>query len=147
MKSGVYKITNKINNKIYVGSSVNIKARWDDHIKMLTNSRHHNKHLQSSFNKHKLENFDFIILEICNKEELIIKEQFYIDTLKPEYNILKTAGSRLGQKHSDESKAKMSKSQKGRKVSEETKKKIGEARKAAWKLKALSLSLANRPSP
>ena len=40
------------------------------------------------------------ILEYCNKESLINKEQYYMDILKPQYNICKTAGSTLGFKHS-----------------------------------------------
>ena len=40
------------------------------------------------------------ILEHCSKEEVTQKEQFYLDTLKPTYNILKFAGSSLGFKHS-----------------------------------------------
>jgi group I intron endonuclease len=40
------------------------------------------------------------ILEHCAKEDVTLREQFYLDTLKPTYNILKLAGSSLGFKHS-----------------------------------------------
>ena len=46
-------------------------------------------------------------MEYCDKKETLIREQYYLDLLKPEYNILKKAGSPLGFKHSDEAKAKM----------------------------------------
>lgn len=47
------------------------------------------------------------ILEFCNLNKLLSREQFYLDNLKPEYNIAQTAGSTLGYKHTDESIAKM----------------------------------------
>jgi hypothetical protein len=50
--------------------------------------------------KHGYSNFKLEILEYCDKEHLIQREQYYIDVLKPEYNILKVAGSTLGFKHS-----------------------------------------------
>ena len=79
------------------------------------------------------------IIEYCEKSDLIKKEQYYIDLLKPEYNILKIAGSSLGFKHTEESLAKMigeknpmfgKKGVKhpmfGKKLSEETRLKISE---------------------
>jgi group I intron endonuclease len=56
---------------------------------------------------HGFDNFTLEILEYCNPSDLINREQHYIDLLKPEYNILKIAGSRLGAKHSDEVKGKI----------------------------------------
>jgi group I intron endonuclease len=54
-------------------------------------------------------NFSLEILEYCNnKSEVVLREQYYIDLLKPEYNILPTAGSLLGFKHSEETIAKLS---------------------------------------
>lgn len=48
------------------------------------------------------------ILEYCNGKELLLKrEQDYLDNLKPEYNIVETAGSTLGYKHTEESLEKM----------------------------------------
>ena len=45
-------------------------------------------------------NFSLEILEYCEPKDLISREQYYLDLIKPEYNILKIAGSRLGAKHS-----------------------------------------------
>lgn len=52
-------------------------------------------------------------MEYCDKSDLILREQYYLDKLNPEYNILKIAGSSRGFKHSKETKIKISKSLKG----------------------------------
>ena len=51
--------------------------------------------------------FSFEILEYCNTNNVLAREQYYIDLLKPEYNIAEIAGSTLGYKHTSESLAKM----------------------------------------
>lgn len=51
--------------------------------------------------------FSFEILEFCDIKNVLVREQYYIDLLKPEYNILLKAGSPLGYKHTDEAKEKM----------------------------------------
>nr|YP_010218705.1 GIY-YIG endonuclease [Morchella brunnea]UBU98542.1 GIY-YIG endonuclease [Morchella brunnea] len=50
-------------------------------------------------------NFTLEILEYCEPSNAVAREQHYIDILKPQYNILQTAGSPLGRKHSEEAKA------------------------------------------
>lgn len=79
--SGIYKITNIVNNKIYIGSSRNIKNRWFKHTALLRHNKHENKHLQNAWNKYGEENFKFEIVEQCEVEELLIREQFYLDSL------------------------------------------------------------------
>ena len=113
MKSGVYKITNIINNKCYVGSSQNILRRWSEHKRELFKNKHHSIVLQRSYNKHKLNNFIFEVLEYCTTDMLLIKEQYYIDILKPKYNMLKFAGSALGHIVTEKTKLKMSLKKKG----------------------------------
>ncbi len=51
--------------------------------------------------KYGYSNFSFSILEYCDKEMVIKREQYFIDLIKPEYNLLKIAGSSAGYKHSD----------------------------------------------
>jgi group I intron endonuclease len=85
--------------------------------------------IYSAILKHGYSNFQLEILEYCTKENVISREQYYIDLLKPEYNLLKKAGSILGFKHSLLSKKKMSVSAQGRKHTEETKKLISLATK------------------
>lgn len=96
MKSGIYKIVNNITKDIYIGSSVNLSNRKSRHFKDLEKNTHHSVILQRAVNKYKIENFDFIILEYCDKNELLIREQYYLDSLLPLYNILKNAGNSLG---------------------------------------------------
>ena len=117
-KTGVYKITNLINDKFYIGSSTSSKDGFKDriktHIRLLSRGEHYNKHLQSAWDKYGVESFKFEILEeLTGKIKILEREQYYIDSLdatnpKIGYNKAKTAGSILGFKHSDESKIKMS---------------------------------------
>ena len=69
-------------------------------------------------------NFKLEILEYCDSENVIEREQYYLDLLKPEYNILKMAGSCYGHRHTEETLAKF----RARKLSEETKAKISAAK-------------------
>ena len=59
---GIYLIRNKINNKVYVGQSVNIKARWSNHKRELEKGIHSNDHLQKSYNKYGKINFEFKVI-------------------------------------------------------------------------------------
>lgn len=121
---GIYQIINKINEKSYIGSSINLKYRKYSHFRELKHGIHHSIVLQRAYNKYGKESFEYMILENCNKEDCIITEQRYLDTLKPEYNICSVAGNCLGRKFSEETKAKMRKAKKGFKHSEETKQKM-----------------------
>ena len=82
MESGVYQIKNKVNDKSYIGSSINIKNRLYKHLWMLKNNKHDNVYLQSSFNKYGENSFEFNILEYCDESKLIITENKYIELLK-----------------------------------------------------------------
>lgn len=96
--SGIYKITNLVNGKIYVGSSCNIKRRWDEHKYELSHNTHSNGHLQKAYNKYGKNNFSYEIIEECDENDLLKREQYYLDILKPfthtenGYNIQKIAG-------------------------------------------------------
>lgn len=108
MKSGIYQISNKINNHSYIGSAINLKTRFATHRNRLKNNNHHSIYLQRAYNKYGLENFEFKILEYCDKSILINREQWFLEELNPEYNICKIAGSCLGVKFSKESNKKKS---------------------------------------
>lgn len=108
-KAGIYQIINNITNKSYIGSSKSINNRWNVHRYLLKMGKHSNKHLQYSWNKYGEKNFNFIILEECNINDLITREQFFIDTFKPEYNIREIASSNEGFNHTIKSKDKISK--------------------------------------
>lgn len=107
--SGIYKISNSISEKFYIGSAVNIKIRFKGHKYKLRHNSHSNIKLQASWNLHGEEAFEFIILEYCEKQNLIEREQYWIDKLeavKFGYNINKFANSRLGMLHTNETKLK-----------------------------------------
>jgi group I intron endonuclease len=98
---GIYWIKNLANHCIYIGSAVNFEKRFKDHKAGLKKGKHSNYHLQNAWNKHGEENFVFEPLEkVKDKNNLIKREQYFIDNLAPEYNICKVAGSLLGVKHS-----------------------------------------------
>lgn len=82
MSIGVYKITNIITGKFYIGSSKNIEARLKGHFKDLETNTHGNKHLQNSYNKYGKEVFITEILEITTLENLRSKEDYYIKQTK-----------------------------------------------------------------
>lgn len=84
---GIYMIINLINGKKYIGSSINIRQRLWEHRATLRHNKHYNNHLQRAWNKYGEENFDFSILERCPKEKRFEREQYYVDSLHPEYNI------------------------------------------------------------
>ena len=87
--SGIYKIINKVNGKYYVGSSINIYRRWSMHKSWLNRNKHHNYHLQLSWNKYGQQNFDFIIEKEVPPETLLKVEDEYLLLAKKEasYNL------------------------------------------------------------
>lgn len=79
---GVYEIRNKINNKVYIGSTtVSFKKRFLHHEWKLLNNKHKNRHLQSAWNLYGKLNFEFNIIEITIPEKSLEREQFYLDTV------------------------------------------------------------------
>lgn len=105
--SGIYKIYNLIDDKIYIGSSRYIQSRWQAHKKLLENQKHHSIHLQRWVNKYGIDKLIFEIIEECDIDFLILREQYYLDTLKPKFNIRVNAKSNKGLKQSKEHTAKM----------------------------------------
>jgi len=79
MNSGIYLIKNILDEKVYIGSSVNLKGRRYKHFWMLEKGIHDNPHLQNSYNKFGKENFKFEILENCECNILVERENYYID--------------------------------------------------------------------
>jgi len=129
-KVGIYKITNLINNLVYIGSTVNLYRRKNEHLKELRANKHHNSHMQNSFNKYGEDIFEFTIQDIVfDLESLIEREQFWIDHYKSNdktigYNIREKAESNVYLVASEETRRRISNANKGQIVSEETKKKL-----------------------
>lgn len=86
---GIYQIKNIKNNKIYIGSTMNFYSRFLEHRAELRGGNHPNIHLQRAFDKYGELSFIFEILEVrtADRDFLFDLEQWYIDVLKPEYNI------------------------------------------------------------
>lgn len=80
--TGIYGIKNLINNKIYVGQAEDIYSRWIHHKSDLRGNRHHNCHLQNSWNKYGEINFLFYIIKECKSSELDEKERYWIVQLR-----------------------------------------------------------------
>ena len=120
---GIYKITLLKDGRSYIGSSVGVERRWTDHKRDLKGNYHHSRHLQRAWNKYGADAFGFEILEKCDvegldddaiKELLFQREQFWFDSIRPEFNGCLVARSRLGYKATPETRAKQSAARKGK---------------------------------
>jgi len=139
---GIYQIRNIIDDKIYIGSSIDIQRRWNDHINILKKGKHHSIRLQNAWNMYGENNFRFEVIEtILLNEFLEEREQYWIDKTKSYcdnfgYNIaIYVKRPRKGKPawnkgltgiYTKEVLENMSKTRKGKKLSEEHKKNIKE---------------------
>lgn len=103
-KSGVYLITNIITLDTYVGSSVNLGRRFKSYFTFSHISKpvRSNTIIHRALLKYGYAHFKVEILEYCKLESVLKREQYYLDLLKPTYNILKKADSSKGYKHTIE---------------------------------------------
>lgn len=109
---GIYIITNLITGKTYIGQSIDIQRRFHEHRCI---SHESNRHLKYALAKYGKENFKYEVLEECKEDELDERERYYIEKLKPEYNITTGGQDSL------------------RRFPDEIKKKISEKSKEQWK--------------
>jgi group I intron endonuclease len=123
-QAGIYKWTHLESGKIYIGSAVDLSLRLRDYFNKSFLNRNKNMYIYNALLHHGYSAFSLSIIEYINISNLNVKEagklilereQYYLDTLQPEYNILKIAGNSLGYKHSKEALAKMSEAVKGEK--------------------------------
>lgn len=96
MESGVYQITNTKSQRIYIGSSLNVRTRIRAHKVSLRNGTHHSYLLQRAFDKYGESCFSFEQIVICREQDRLEYEQAIIDGLSPFYNICKQVGSTKG---------------------------------------------------
>lgn len=121
MISGIYCITNTLDNKKYIGQSVNLKKRWNTHLWLLKSNKHFNIHLQRAYNLNP-DKFVFEVLEYCDNSKLNDREIFYINkygTMINGYNLCEGGNSTKGRICTEETKEKISKSKTGVKVKQE----------------------------
>lgn len=109
-KSGIYMWTNKLNNKKYIGSSVNLKRRLLEYYNVNRLLNEKSMSINKALLKYGYSNFTIKILEFCDTNSLTTKEKYYFDMFSPEYNILNTPASPSrgsGWFHSEATKEKM----------------------------------------
>lgn len=93
MTMGIYKITNKLNEQSYIGLSMNIESRWEQHIKYAfkeCEDSYHKNRLYNAIRKYGVDNFSFEVIEECEKEKLQEREKYWInfyDTFNKGYNL------------------------------------------------------------
>ncbi len=117
MKAIIYKIQNITTLDCYIGSSANYSRRKKRHFEDLKKGNHHSIILQRAYNKYGVDLFEISILEsfeYFTKKDILNREQYYLDFIKPIYNICKTAGSQLGSTRSLEFKELCRKRMKGK---------------------------------
>lgn len=118
---GVYLIVNTISQHRYIGSSVDVRRRWNEHRSALNKGKSPCTILQRAWALYGEATFEITVLEYVEKEKLAVTEQRYIDELRPEYNaqpIVDRPGPRI---YSAEARAKISAAGKRRRLPEKQK--------------------------
>ena len=137
-KCGIYCITNKVNNKKYIGKSVNIYQRIRQHINKLNKrSKDENQYFINSWFKYGRENFYYEILEYCEKDNSLLKERelFYIkkyNTINREFGYNLRMDSSTNIIINDETKSKLSIAQTKRFSNQSERDKISKSSKKVW---------------
>ena len=119
-KSGIYMLTNKLTNDIYIGQSIDISKRFRNYFNLSYLKSKDSYIISRGLIKYGYSNFSVTILEYCDISDLTLREQYYFDKFNPQYNILKVAGSSRNFKHYEKTKTKISKSLKGIYVKEKS---------------------------
>lgn len=120
--SGIYKITNTVNNKIYIGCASNIRTRVNGHLYSLRKGMHDNNYLQNSWNKYGEDSFLFETVELCDVNDLHSKEHHWVNFLNCldktiGYNIKPTDPNGCSI-HSEETREKLKIANKGKRPSQ-----------------------------
>ena len=108
-KCGIYKITNLINGKVYIGQSINVYRRMKAHLWELDRNGN-NMILHKAFKKYGIENFSYELICECSAEELNEKEIYFIekyDSYNNGYNATKGGGQNLGYNPTEETRQKL----------------------------------------
>lgn len=140
---GIYRITNKIDGKSYIGKTgMNFGDRWDSHRSLLNSGKHDNPYLQNAWRKYGGENFEFAIVEVVEDAELLnCLEIEYIAKYRSDglsYNLHDggDGGYNLGKHLSDETKRKIGEKNRinmlGKKATTETRRKMSDSQKKRY---------------
>ena len=96
-RCGIYKIQSIIKpERIYIGSTVDFIDRRKGHLFNLRHNNHHSPKLQHHYSKYGERDLKFSLILSCDKDLLLVNEQFFIDAHSPWFNISHTAGSNKG---------------------------------------------------
>lgn len=130
MKSGIYQFTHRDTGRIYIGSSKDVKKRKLEH---KYSAGKLNLRFSKALGKYGVDAFDWEVLEYCNEELLLEREQYYLDTLQPfddnGFNTLPTAGSLTNYSHTDDTIEKIRRSKVGWQPTDATREAMSRARK------------------
>lgn len=148
-KGGIYCIFNSINDKVYIGSTVKFQNRFLQHRSSFT-LKTHNKRFQNFVNKYGIKTLSMKCIEICEKEVLLEREQYWIDYYqsfksKKGFNICKKSNSQLGVKmpktHREACRKRMlgNTNMKGRTHSKEAKDKLSKISKDNWSVNRVKM--------
>jgi len=111
----VYEIINSLDSRTYVGSSINFNHREKEHFRDLNNGNHHNNHLQRFVDKYGVDTLTMNILEECEDDMILGREQYHIDNNENLFNIATDAQAPMtGKRHTKETLSKISKATKGK---------------------------------
>lgn len=105
--SGIYRITCVPTDKFYIGSTANLRKRCREHFSKLRSGKHCNQRLQNAWEKYGSNAFTFEVIELVLSSFLIEREQHWIDSLHPHFNLAPVAGSLLGMEHTPEHREKI----------------------------------------
>lgn len=141
----VYCVINIFNNRKYVGSTTVFSRRRNQHLSALRHNKHNSHLMQSDFNEMGEDAFRFFVLEkVISKSKLLLLEQHWIDTLNPEYNVNRFAGSVLPEGAAELGREKRIASLTGRIQSQEEKDKRSASLREHWKTHKLIRSPEQR---
>ena len=124
--SGIYAIVNMVDqSKFYVGSTTNLARREREHLSELRRGDHHNHHLQRAWNRLGASGFEFYPLLVCPQADLLQLEQLLLGRSRTHYNLALSATAPMtGRRHSETTRALLSKAKMGHPVSDEARAKI-----------------------
>jgi len=107
--TGVYKIQSKTTLDMYIGSSLNYDMRRWRHLHHFRQGNHPNGNIRNHVALYGIDDLFFeVIEEVTDKEMLFNREQYYLDTLRPTFNLHPNAASALGMKHSEQTRKRKS---------------------------------------